>query len=367
MTQQVNTAEMYPYISDILGRTGDEVRVGGTVPDNQVFDSQETTTFNWDYGISNPKLRQLYERAKSAQWNGADLPWDTDVDLEKPIFDVDPALANADWFRKLDARERQRITIEYNANQIAQFVHGEQGALLAASQLTTAVPDVDGKYYAASQTFDEARHVEVFSRYAREKLDRMYPCTQNLFNLIKAVAVESRWDFKFLGMQLVVEGLAISAFITMLQRCREPLFAELIRYVLRDEARHVAFGVISLNNFYNEMNEKERRERQEFVYEACVLMRGRLFSAEAYDRMGIDRAQMADTMRDSKEITDFRALLFSQIVPNMKKAGLLNGWLEERFAEMEVLKFKDYDADAVLNSLIVGSSEHSPDVQQAAG
>jgi len=367
MAQQVNTAEMYPYISGILARTGDEVRVGGTVQDNQVFDSQETTTFNWDYGISNPKLRQLYERAKSAQWNGSDLPWDTDVDLEKPIFDVDPALAGADWFRKLDAKERQRITIEYNANQISQFVHGEQGALLAASQLTTAVPEADGKFYAASQTFDEARHVEVFSRYLREKLDNTYPCTQNLFNLIQAITVESRWDFKFLGMQLVVEGLAIAAFGNLLEHCHEPLFRQLVRMVLRDEARHVAFGVIALNEFYTHMNEAERRERQEFVYEACVLMRGRLVSGDAYERMGLDRKLVGETLLNSEDNWKFLGMLFSQIVPNMQRIGLLDGWLEERFAEWNVLQFKNYDADAVLQALINGADVDFGAAAQAAG
>lgn len=177
--------------------------------------------------------------------------------------------------------------------------------------------------------------------------------------------MESRWDFKFLGMQLVVEGLAVSAFSSILGRCNEPLFKSLAQLVLRDEARHVAFGVISLTDYYNEMNEKDRRERQEFVYEACVLMRGRLISGEAYERMGVDPVLVKETIRDSAEMLEFRELLFSQIVPNMKKVGLLDGWLAERFAEMDVLHFKDYDADAVLESLILGTSDISPPNSQA--
>ena len=183
---------------------------------------------------------------------------------------------------------------------------------------------------------------------------------------MQAITMESRWDFKFLGMQLVVEGLAISAFASILGRCHEPLFKSLAQLVLRDEARHVAFGVISLANIYNEMPEPERRERQEFVYEACVLMRGRMISGEAYDRMGLDPAVVKETMRGSEELRQFRELLFCQIVPNMKKIGLLEGWLAERFAEMEVLHFKDYDADAVLDSLIMGTSDVSPPVRQTA-
>ena len=361
----VDPKELYPYLNAILESTGNEVRLGGMVEGDRVFDSKETTRYVWDYGVTLPKMRQLYRRGVDSQWNADDLPWDTDVDLEGNVFEIDPAWAEADWFLKMGKKEQKRLTIEYNTNLISQFMHGEQGALMAASQLTTAVPDMDSKFYAASQAFDEARHVEVFSRYIHEKLDREYPCTQNLFNLIQAITVESRWDFKFLGMQMVVEGLAISAFMSLLQRTHDPLFQQLVRLVLRDEARHVAFGVISLNDFYTEMNEKERRERQEFVYEACVLMRGRLISGEAYERMGVDPETIKATMRESKEYRGFIGLLFAQIVPNMKKIGLLNGWLEERFDEMGVLQFKDYDADAVLESLIMGTDPPPPDMQAA--
>ncbi|MBI3992554.1 MAG: ferritin-like domain-containing protein [Candidatus Lambdaproteobacteria bacterium] len=350
----MDTSQMYPYLTGILQRAGKQVQLGGVVKENQVFDSAETSVFNWDYAVTNPRMRQLYERAKTAQWNTADLPWDTAVDLESNVFDIDPAWASSDWFRKMSRKEQARLSIAYNTNQISQFVHGEHGALLAAAQLVDAVPDIDSKLYAASQTFDEARHVEVFYRYARDKLGAMYDCTQNLFNLMQAITIESRWDFKFLGMQLIIEGLAIAAFANLLTRCNEPLFRSLMQLVLRDEARHVAFGVIALNDYYSRMNEAQRRERQEFVYEACVLMRGRLFSGEAYERMGVNPEQIKETMRQSDEVRDFRANLFSQIVPNMRKVGLLDGWLAERFAEMDVLHFKDYDADAVLESLILG-------------
>lgn len=273
------------------------------------------------------------------------------MDLEADLFDVDPAWAGADWYRRMSPREQRRLSVEYNANLISNFVHGEQGALSAASQLATAVPDIDAKLYAASQVFDEARHVEVFSRYVGEKLDNLYPCTQNLFNLMQAITIESRWDFKFLGMQLIVEGLAIAAFSNLLGRTREPLLQALIRRVLQDEARHVAFGVLSLRDFYTDMPEKER---QQFVYEACVLMRGRLVSADAYERMGLDPEVVRETFRGSDEARDFQRVLFSQVVPSLEKVGLLNGWLEQRFAEMEVLQFRNVDSDAVLESLISG-------------
>ena len=362
---QLDPKAFYPYITSILERAGVQVRLGGVVEGDQVIDSTETTTFTWDYSVTLPKMRQLYERGVNSQWKAADLPWETDVDLDGPVFEMDPAWVQADWYRRMDKKAQQRLNIEYNTNLISQFMHGEQGALQAAAQLINAVPDMDAKFYAASQAFDEGRHVEVFSRYIHEKLEREYPCTQNLFNLIQAITVENRWDFKFLGMQMVVEGLAISAFMSLLQRTHDPLFQQLIRLVLRDEARHVAFGVISLHDYYTQMNERERRERQEFVYEACILMRGRLISGDAYERMGVDPVTVKQTLAESEEYRTFIGLLFSQIVPNMKKIGLLEGWLAERFDEMGVLMFKDYDADAVLDSLIAGNAPPPPEIQAA--
>ena len=356
----MNVEELYPFLSKLLKKTGTEVRLGGIVDANQNVQTSEKAMYNWDYLPANEKMLALYNRAKDLQWRSEDLPWDEDVDLESDVFGVDPMWEQADWFQKLSTKEQRRVSAEYNANQISQFIHGEQGALFGASQLITAVPDMDQKFYASSQAFDEARHVEVFSRYAREKLDYTYPCTQNLFNLLQAITAESRWDFKFLGMQLIVEGLAITAFTTMLHRTKEPLLRELIRLVLRDEARHVAFGAISLFDYYTEMNESDRRERQEFVFEACMLMRGRLFSTEAFHRMGLNPEVVRETMRNSKEAMEFAALLFSQIVPNMKKIGLLDGWLAEKFAEMQVLQFQDIDSDAILQSLINGAEIESP-------
>jgi len=350
----IDVDALYPRIGSILKRSGSQVRLGGIVEADQTFASDESTTYTWEYGVTHAQLRRLYERAKSAQWSADDLPWDTDVDLEADLFALDPAWAKADWYNKMAPREQRRLNVEYNSNLISNFIHGEQGALSAASQLVTAVPSTDSKLYAASQVFDEARHVEVFSRYAQEKLDNVYPCTQNLFNLMQAITIESRWDFKFLGMQLIVEGLAIAAFMSLMNRTREPLLRELIRRVLQDEARHVAFGVLSLRDHYRDMSEAERLERQEFVYEACVLMRGRLVSAAAYERMGLKPETVRETFRNSEEAQDFRKILFSQVVPSMQKVGLLDGWLEQRFAEMGVLQFRDWDSDAILESLING-------------
>ena len=155
--------------------------------------------------------------------------------------------------------------------QLSQFLHGEQGALMTASQLVSCVPWIDAKYYAATQAMDEARHVEVFSRYLREKLEWEFPINENLRKLLDAILTDERWDLKYLGMQILVEGLAMAAFGNLHQIADDPLLVELIHYVMRDEARHVAFGVLSLEGFYREMPERELRDREDFIIEASLL------------------------------------------------------------------------------------------------
>jgi ribonucleotide reductase beta subunit family protein with ferritin-like domain len=341
--------------------------IGGVVKENQRIDSSETTYFNWNYDVRVPELRKLYERGKTSQWNGAeDLPWSTDVDLEQHLFDPDPAVAEESWFKKLNKTEQRRLVVEINTQSLCQFLHGEQGALIATSQLVSSVPDADAKFYAATQVVDEARHVEVFDRYVREKTYGGYDITESLYKLLRSIAEESRWDFKFLGMQLLVEGLALAAFISMFQRCHEPLLKKLLRMVLQDEARHVAYGVLSLRNYYNEMNEQERRERQEFVFEATLHMRDRLFSTQAYERVGIDPAIVAEYLNRSQHVRNFRNLMFVNVVPNMKKIGLLGGVLEQKYGEMGILNLQDFDSDGLLRSYIEGENSLAADKARAA-
>jgi hypothetical protein len=171
------------------------------------------TNYAWNYGSVKEGLRDLYEKAKRDQWNATQqLDWKTDVDPESEIIPaaVNP-LQSYGPYQKLDAREKQRLQHAQISLQLSQFLHGEQGALIVASQLVGGVPWIDAKYYAATQTMDEARHVEVFSRYLREKLEWEWPINDSLKELLDATIGDSRWDFKYLGMQIIIEGLASRA------------------------------------------------------------------------------------------------------------------------------------------------------------
>jgi hypothetical protein len=326
--------------------------------------------FTWDYTKgARPKLERLYERAKGAQWNGrTDLPWSTPVDpeaLAMASVDLgrDPRWAATDlggtalehWGRA----EWVRFRIEQQNWMLSQFMHGEQGALLCTAKIVETVPWIDAKYYAATQVVDEARHLEVFSRYLDEKLAGHYPVNAHLGLLLDDIVRDARWDMTYLGMQIMVEGLALAAFGFMYQLTTEPLLKTLLRYVMADEARHVAFGILSLQEYYEQLSADEIRDRQEFALQAALRMRDRLQMQEVWERLEVPTDDVAKIVSQSPDNDDFGILLFSKIVPNLKKLGLLDaagGWLRHRFADLGVIGFEYWtDTEADLDAAAEGS------------
>jgi hypothetical protein len=314
--------------------------------------------FTWDYEKGErPALNRLYEKAKGSQWNGeTDLPWDTDVDQVAVIlnnamssggimgFGADPSAIAGTQFEKFTMEQWLDVGVETQNWTLSQFMHGEQGALLCTAKIVETVPWIDAKYYAATQVMDEARHVEVFAKYLDEKLSGHYPINPHLKLLLDDIVADSRWDMTYLGMQIMVEGLALAAFGFLHQLTTEPLLKQLLRYVMSDEARHVAFGVLSLKEYYDGLTEAELKERQEFAFEAAVRMRDRFLQQEVWERMGVNPKEVLPLVIASPQRMLFQSMLFSKIVPNCKKLGLLDankGWLRERFTELGVIQFED--------------------------
>jgi hypothetical protein len=255
--------------------------------------------------------------------------------------------ANADLsgtaLAKWGDKEWMRFGIENQNWLLSQFMHGEQGALLCTAKIVETVPWIDAKYYASTQVVDEARHVEVFSRYLDTKLSGHYAMNAHLGLLLDDIIADSRWDMTYLGMQIMVEGLALAAFGFIHSMTTEPLLKKLLRYVMADEARHVAFGVLSLQEYYQGLNAAELRERQEFAFEAAIRMKDRMVMQEVWDRLEVPPADVLRVVTQAPDRDDFQILLFSKIVPNLKKLGLLDaadGWLREKFTEMGAIAFE---------------------------
>ncbi len=306
------------------------------------------TTYTWNYEMVRRELHTLYEKAKRDQWNATDqLAWQTSVDPEAEIFpDFQIPVYGTHVWQKLTPGEIKKLRVEQLRWSLSNFMHGEQGALLATAQIVDATPWMEAKFYGATQVTDEARHVEVFSRYLHEKLGGPYRINPHLKALLDQVLTDSRWDMKYLGMQILVEGLAMAAFGFMHKMSSEPLLTDLLHYVIRDEARHVAFGVLSLGDWFKQMPANELREREEFVYEGCRLMRDRLLAEEVWETMGWSVREVRELVLYSPSMIEFRKMLFSKIVPNVKRLGLLTPRVRKGFEELGVLQFETWDASA---------------------
>jgi hypothetical protein len=314
--------------------------------------------FTWDYEKgARPPLEKLYEKAKVSMWNGeTDLPWETEVDQEKVVIANAEAgnaqgLGLADFdvtgtpFESWDDAQWMKLGIESQNWTLSQFMHGEQGALICTAKIVETVPWIDAKYYASTQVMDEARHVEVFAKYLDTKLSGHYPVNAHLKMLLDDIVNDSRWDMTYLGMQIMVEGLALAAFGFMHQMTTEPLLKQLLRYVMSDEARHVAFGVLSLKEYYEGLTDAEIFERQQFAFEAAVRMRDRFLQQEVWERMDVPVKEAIELVMRTPTRQVFQMMLFSKIVPNCKKLGLLDRndkWLRHRFEEIGVIQFEDW-------------------------
>jgi hypothetical protein len=320
----------------------------------ETFTVAQNISYNWEYESTRKQLVRLYENAKRDQWNSTDrLDWKIDVDPESELI-PDPSIGiwGTPMWDKLTPKEVKRLRHEAITWQLCQFLHGEQGALLATAQIVDSVPWYEAKQYGATQVMDEARHVEVYRRFVQDKLEHQYPINEQLKKLLDQILTDSRWDIKFLGMQILVEGLALAAFGTMRDTATNPLLRDLTAAVMEDESRHVAFGMLSLREYYQELTEKEREEREDFVYEASVLMRDRIENREVWEAMGMDAQACIDESDKSELAKDFRRRLFSKIVPNIKSLGLLSDKQRRRFEDLGILEFEsgttsdaDHDMD----------------------
>jgi hypothetical protein len=310
-----------------------------------------TTAFDWEYDEGRDRLLHLYERGKQRQWDAAErIDWSHQVDLDNPLGTSDevvPIFGSRTW-DGLGPRERAQVRHHTIAWQFSQFLHGEQGALICASKIVQTVPDLDAKFYAATQVMDEARHVEAYSRYLREKLELAYPINDSLKALLNDVIADGRWDMTYLGMQVLIEGLALAAFGLIRDVALDPLAQAINAYVMQDEARHVAFGRLALRDYYRELTEAERAEREEFCVEACYLMRNRFLGEEIWRNLDFDADDCIGFVRQSETLQQFRALLFTRIVPTLRDIGMFGPKVRAAFADMGVLGFEQVDVEALM-------------------
>ena len=315
---------------------------------NEIFKTPLTGAYNWDYIVVDDRIKKLYELGKKLNWNeDFDLDWSQN-------FPKDQFLINSEIFKtpevELDGYdelsfehkiEMDRHRVSWN---LSQFLHGEQGALLVASQLVSCAPTFNAKLYAASQTFDEARHVNCFNRYLKEKIGFQYPSTDGLKSLMDKILTDERWDLKFIGMQIIIEGLALAAFNNLKLILNDGLLKQLLHYVIRDEARHVTFGVNYLEDYLKTLTKSEIEDRAQFAFEACVVMRDRLISGEVISRFLDYTPEEANRIaEESEQGENFKNLLFTKIIPNLTRIGLITDKVKPKYERLGVLSYQELE------------------------
>ncbi|MBM69552.1 MAG: ferritin [Haliea sp.] len=330
----------------------------------EIFNTPLTGSYNWDYKVQDDRIKKLYDLGKQLNWDPEmDINWDRPWPDEERM----PELMNLHTYQPyldMDEPTRKEFWLHMNAWSLSQFLHGEQGALLVASQLCSCAPTLNAKLYAASQTFDEARHVEVFNKYLQKRIGVMYPINTHLKAIIDKILTDARWDMKFIGMQLVIEGLALSAFNTTRETTPDPVLKDVVYLVTRDEARHVTFGVNYLEEFVKTLSDEEREERAQFAYEACVVSRERLVATDVFAHFGWDVEEARLQVLEGFVMSTFRNLLFQRVIPNLKRIGLLTDKIRPKFEALGILEFENLATDGDIDWALL---ERPLDTNEAQG
>ena len=306
---------------------------------------QLDTLWDFDYVPTHDELETLYETAKKNQWNGSvAIDWSRPVGKEGPVLNTQMAFAGTNFFTRLSEAEQKEIEIRVSAWRLSQFLHGEQGALVVCGQLVNSIPELDAKLYASTQVVDEGRHVEVFEKYVK-KLHKIYPVDPLLKSLLDDILATNSWEVKLLGMQMLVEGLAIAAFNVMAKQTADPTLARVLDYVLQDEGRHVNFGYFALRRAIPAMDEAKRTALEDFAFAACDRLYGRdertgfQSIKQVWNEMGWDGDKIwRDTIANSVTTKHFNSFLFQDnLMPRLVRLGLISDRVAPRYREIGLL------------------------------
>src|SRR3954467_1597497 len=329
--------------------TVEDLRPGPWRDQDWSFPLAGDTRFTWTYDVERQRLLSLYQKGKDKQWDAQSrIDWDLELDQENPLgmpVEIIPIIGIPEFEKRLsEPGELTRVRRALQCMQISQFLHGEQGAMITAARIVESVPDIDSKFYAATQTMDEARHCETFDKLLRDKMGmEPIPITRPLAELLQQTLSDSRWDMPYLGMQVLIEGLALAAFGLLRDVTPAPLPKQILAYVMQDEARHVAFGRMALKDYYAELTDAERAERETFVIEGCYLMRDRIRSVEVWENLGFPVDECIELTKQSAYMQMFQSHLFSRIVPIVKDIGLWSERVQAAYLDMGVLDMAGVD------------------------
>ncbi|MBA2674450.1 ferritin-like domain-containing protein [Ramlibacter sp.] len=326
-----------------------ERRLPGAAAPLHTFEAPTRVLLNEDHGIGDGGLNGLYEKAKAQQWDAArDLDWSQPHSPTNPLAMPDGTLAihGTRLWNSMDEATRNQLRHDIQSWNLSQVLHGEQAALICAARLAQGEGALEMKLAAASQVIDEARHIEAYARVARTRFASTFAISSPLRALFGNIVSESRPDFTCLGMQILVEGMALSLFQNLRAYTGCPLFRELLTLVLRDEARHFAIGKLALAQSCAELDDHGRAEREEFICESALRLNEHTSASEIWATVGLSKAQRKELVFDSHVSQNLRRSIFRRLVPAVRDMGLLGAKARQVFAGLGMLEYAAFPAAA---------------------
>lgn len=315
--------------------------------------------FDWEYDDGRKQMMHLYQKGKDMQWDALNrIDWTLELDPDNPMELPDElsGIYHTPVWAKMNKKEQAEFRRHSQAWTMSQFMQGEQAALICAAKIVQQVPDLDAKFYASTQVMDEARHVEAYKKYLGI-MGVAYPMTKPLQTLVDQALRDSRWDMTYLAMQVVIEGLALAAFGNIRDISKNQLSQQVNAYVMEDESRHVAFGRLTLKEYYPQLTQKERDEREEFLVEACYHMRDRFESKELYETLDLPVDEVVEAQKNSEFQRHFRSMLFQRIVPIVRDIGLWSDKIQSAYTDMGVIGFADTDYEELSRNDVERAAE----------
>ena len=294
--------------------------------------------WTWNYASEVEELRALYEKGKLGQWNAeSDVDWSTPFPrdrwfLPKEGLQILPSVLAA--MGADDATCREAAFDEF-AWTFSQLLHGEQAALQLCGQLTNACPTLDAKFYAASQVADEARHVEVIAKFLQRKIGTIHPIGGTLKVLLDTLLEAPTWKTKTLGMQCLFEGMAVGIFDLIQKGCTNALLADIIRRVKQDEARHAAFGILTMRRVVREATAGEMAEMEDFSYGVIETLNANQqldMLRDLCPKYGLDPENVVVMLLGQENWAQFNSDVFMHtVIPNLARLGLITDRTEAKY------------------------------------
>lgn len=314
-----------------------DAREAARLRDHKRDDVAIAVNWTWEYGSEVAELRSLYEKGKTAQWNAeTDLDWSIPVTADDWVLAPEGSLlAQATKLMGKDEATQKRAAFDELNYLLSQLLHGEQAALQLCGQLVNVCDKMDQKWYAASQVIDEARHVEVLSKFLTRKMNGIYPIAATLKYLLDHLLEAQGMQKKTLGMQTLFEGTAVGIMDLLRTMSRNAFVSEMIKRVEQDEARHAAFGVLTMRRIVKEASEAERNEMEDWAFSILETLNANQqldMLRVLGPKYGIDPIAFTQVLVSLPNHADLNSPIFMHtVIPNLQRLGLLTerteaGW-----------------------------------------